>query len=140
METSILKTTKKILGLADTYTAFDLDIIVHINAALSTLNQLGVGPDGGLSIEDASAVWDDLYIPDNQLNMVKTYIYLKARMLFDPPGTSFVINALEQQLREYEYRISEFRELLIPVKVTHEHINYLDGEITTTTTEDVITW
>lgn len=110
MENSILNSTKKILGVAATYTAFDLDIITHINSSFSVLNQLGVGPVDGFSIESEEAIWDDLELPLNQLSMVRTYIFLKTRMLFDPPTTSFLIEATEKQIQEHEWRLSTFRE------------------------------
>lgn len=110
MESRILTSTKKILGVGANYTAFDLDIITHINDVFSSLNQLGIGPLGGFAIEDDSAVWEDLELPLNQLNMVKTYVFLKVRMLFDPPTTSFLIDAMNNQIREHEWRLSIFRE------------------------------
>lgn len=110
MEQSILTSTKKILGVQEYYTSFDLDIITHINAALSTVNQLGVGPAEGFAIEDDQAKWDDLGIPQNQLNMVRSYIFLKVRMLFDPPSTSFHIEAMNKQAEEYEWRLGVFRD------------------------------
>ena len=90
MEESILKSTKKILGLADDYTAFDLDVITHINAAFSILNQLGVGQVEGFMILDDVAVWQDFLVPMNQLNLVKTYVYLKVRTLFQRLHTSLM--------------------------------------------------
>lgn len=114
MEESILKSTKKILGLDAAYTAFDLDVITHINAAFSILDQLGVGPLGGFSIEDDSTGWSEYVAPPNQLHLIKTYVYLKVRLLFDPPSTSFLINAYEEQLKEYEWRLNVMREVLIP--------------------------
>lgn len=111
METSILTGTKKILGLAEDYTAFDHDVITHINTAFSTLTQLGVGPAEGFMIEDETAVWTDFIIDDDlQYNSVKTYVYLRVRMLFDPPGTSFVITALNEQIKELEWRLNIHRE------------------------------
>jgi hypothetical protein len=111
METSILIGTKKILGLAEDYTAFDHDVITHINTAFSTLTQLGVGPAAGFMIEDETAVWTD-FITDSDLqyNSVKTYVYLRVRMLFDPPSTSFVIAALNEQIKELEWRLNVHRE------------------------------
>ena len=114
MEESILTSTKKILGLDEAYTAFDLDVITHINAAFSILSQLGVGPEGGFYIEDASDVWADFIVPPDQLHLVKTYIYLKVRSLFDPPTTSFLIEATEKQIKEYEWRLNIFREYALP--------------------------
>lgn len=113
MEQSILTSTKKILQLADDYTAFDLDVITHINSAFSSLQQLGVGPPGGFSIEDDQAEWADLDLPLIQLSMVKTYIYLKVRALFDPPTTSFLLEATQKQIEELEFRLNIAREELI---------------------------
>jgi hypothetical protein len=115
VESSILNSTKKILGLSSDYTVFDLDIITHINSAFSVLCQLGVGPVDGFFIEDEEDVWEDFLIPSNQLNLVRTYIFLKTRMLFDPPGTSYLIEAMNNQIKEYEWRLNIYREILIPV-------------------------
>jgi hypothetical protein len=111
MEDSILISTKKILGLAADYTAFDLDVITHINAAFSTLHQLGVGPETGLAIEDETTTWSDFF-EDNgaPFNAVKTYIYLRARLLFDPPTTSYAQEALQRQVQELEWRLNVMRE------------------------------
>lgn len=113
MEPSILISTKKILGVSADYTAFDLDILTHINSAFANLDQLGVGPAGGFSIEDDTAVWQALNLPSNQLNMVRTYIYLKTRMLFDPPTTSYMIEAMNKQIAEFEWRLGVFRDEVI---------------------------
>jgi hypothetical protein len=110
METSILNSIKKILGIAEDYTAFDEDIITHINTAFSTLTQLGVGPREGFMIEDEGAVWTDFIDDRIQFNSVKTYVYLRVRMLFDPPSTSYLITAMENQIRELEWRLNTFRE------------------------------
>jgi hypothetical protein len=110
MENSILISTKKVLGIAQDYTVFDLDIITHINAAFSVLNQLGVGPIEGFFIQDETATWDDFIVPPNQLHLVKTYVILKVRMLFDPPATGYLVGAMENQLKEYEWRLNVFRE------------------------------
>jgi hypothetical protein len=117
---SILNGTKKILGLDSDYLAFDFDIITHINAAFSTLNQLGVGPEDGFFIEDSTANWEDFVVPANQLNLVKTYVYLKVRFLFDPPTTSFLLEAMSNQIKEYEWRLNLFREVLVPAFVPPE--------------------
>lgn len=110
MELSILISTKKILGIAEDYTVFDLDIITHINTVFSTLTQLGVGPNSGFMIEDASAEWSDFFIDDLQYNSVKSYVFLRVRLLFDPPTTSFAISAFENQIKELEWRMSSHRE------------------------------
>lgn len=110
MESSILISTKKILGIDAQYTAFDLDIITFINLAFSSLNQLGLGPVEGFYIEDETSNWEDFDVPSNQINAVKTYVYLKVRLMFDPPSTSFAIEALNNQIREHEWRLNVFRE------------------------------
>lgn len=112
METSILVSTKKILGLDADYEAFDLDVITHINTVFATLNQLGVGPDAGFAIEDSSAQWGDFVITDNipMQNAIKTFMYLSVRMIFDPPATSFALEALQHQIDQLAFRISVMRE------------------------------
>lgn len=117
MRPSILTTTKNILGIVENYTVFDLQVLTHINSSFSVLEQLGVGPIGGFFIEDAEAAWDDLGLPSNQLNLVKTYVYLSVRLLFDPPSTSFHLSAAQAQLAEYTWRLNAMREDLIPVPV-----------------------
>lgn len=113
METSILESTKKILGLDEEYSAFDHDIITHINSAFSILLQLGVGPSEGFEITGAEEVWDSFVVPAEQKSLVKSYLYLRVRMLFDPPATSFGIAAMERQLADYEYRLNYYREDLV---------------------------
>lgn len=106
---SILTSTKKNCGLAEDYTVFDPDIIMFINSAFSTLHQLGLGPDEGYSIEDASAEWSDFF-DDDRLNSIKNYVYLKTKILFDPPATSYVLTALQEQIKELEWRLNVVRE------------------------------
>ena len=125
MSDSILVTTKKILGLDVSYTAFDIDIILHINSVFGTLNQLGIGPENGFIIEDNTSMWSDFLESDLKLNAVKTYTYLKVRLLFDPPATSFHITAMENQIRELEWRLNVYRENRDWVEPVSESI--LDG-------------
>jgi hypothetical protein len=107
---SILTSVKKNLGIDESYTFFDDDILLYINGVFSTLNQLGIGPDDGFAIEDDTATWDT-YLADNlKLSSVKTYMYLKVRLLFDPPTTSFAIEALNRQAQELEWRLNVVRE------------------------------
>jgi hypothetical protein len=110
MDASILASTKKILGIPDDYTVFDTDIITHINTVFSTLTQLGVGPPEGYMIEDDAAVWSDYIIDDMQFNSVRSYMYLRVRLLFDPPTTSYLIGAFDQQIKELEWRLNVHRE------------------------------
>lgn len=105
MNGSILNTIKKMLGLAEDYTAFDQDIIVLINGAIMTLRQLGVGPQTGFSVSDAEVTWADYLGSDEALlASVKPYIYLKTKVVFDPPTSSFVLDAMQKQIDEYEWR------------------------------------
>lgn len=110
MGQSILESTKKALGLDKDYTAFDVDIIMHINSVFATLTQLGVGPAEGFMIEDASPEWEAYLGDDPRLNSARSYVYLKVRLLFDPPATSFAIAAMEKQAEEFEWRLNVTRE------------------------------
>lgn len=106
MTDSILNSTKINLGINEDDDSFDLEIMTHINSVMLTLDQIGVGPVGGFLIEDAEAEWWDLLGEDPRLNAVKTLVWAKVKMLFDVPGTSFHINALQEQIREMEYRLT----------------------------------
>lgn len=107
---SILTDTKKILGIAEDYTAFDQDLIIHINGVFSTLTQLGVGSATGFEITDKTAQWVDFLAGDSRFNSVKSYMYLRVRLIFDPPATSFVIASMEKQIQELEWRLNVQRE------------------------------
>jgi hypothetical protein len=107
---SILDSIKKLLGLDSTYTPFDTDVIIHINTAFFVLWQLGIGPTDSFSIEDNTATWSAFVGTDLNLNAVKSYIFIRVKMLFDPPTTSFVIDAYNAQLKEYEWRLNVKRE------------------------------
>lgn len=110
MSDSILTSTKKILGIEEEYTAFDPDVVTHVNSIFSVLQQLGLGPEEGFMIEDKSSVWSDFLGDDIRLNSVKTYIYLRVRLLFDPPMTSYLIKSLSDQAKELEWRLNVKRE------------------------------
>lgn len=110
MSDSILTSTKKALGIDAAYTAFDEDIIMHINSSFSTLNQLGIGPIDGFAIVDAIATWDTFLNGNKKFNSVKTYVYLNVRMIFDPPTTSYFLTALQEQIKESVWRLSVLRE------------------------------
>jgi hypothetical protein len=107
---SILTSTKKVLGITEDYDAFDVDILMHINSAFATLHQLGVGSQTPFEVEDAEATWDTFLGGDKRLNSVKTYVYLKVRLVFDTPGTSYLIQAAERQIQELEWRLNVARE------------------------------
>jgi hypothetical protein len=110
MEESILKSVKKVLGIDADYIAFDLDILIHINTAFAVLNQLGIGPEAGFMIEDDTAVWATFYGTDSRYNAIRTYVYLKVRIMFDPPQTAYLVEALNSQIKELEWRINAYRE------------------------------
>ena len=110
MEESILTSIKKLLGIAEEYTHFDAHIIMHINSVLMVLNQLGVGPEEGFYIEDASAYWEDFLSDPTQLQATKTYIYQKVCLIFDPPTSSAVIEAMKESIREFEWRLNHAAE------------------------------
>ena len=107
---SILNDTKKVLGYDPSYTVFDQDIILFINSALATLNQLGVGPAGGYAIEDATPTWEALIGTDMRQNSVKSYVYFSVRMAHDPPTTSYLITAMKEQKTELESRLMMLRD------------------------------
>ena len=106
---SILDTTKKLLGFESDYTAFDLDIITHINTVFFTLTQLGVGPSQGFFITDKESTWEEFTGLDN-LNAVKSYMGLRVRLLFDPPTSSFAMESFKKQAEELEWRLHVFME------------------------------
>lgn len=103
---SILTSVKKMLGIAEEYTHFDPEIIMHINSVFMILNQLGVGPSEGFSIEDSSALWTDFVPNIIRIESVKTYVFLKVKLLFDPPQNSTVLSSYEKQIAEFESRIN----------------------------------
>lgn len=114
MEQSILISTKKLLHVASDDDSFDLDIMTHINSAFSTLHDLGIGPLMGFVIEDETAKWDDIFDNPEEhkvtLSWIRTYVFLKGRLLFDPPTTSFLLDAVNKQIQELEWRINAKRE------------------------------
>lgn len=108
---SILTSIKKLLGMDADYTAFDTDVIIHINTALAILCQLGVGPDKGFRIHDDSATWQDFVGEDTRLDDVKDYVYLKVKLLFDPPSSSAAIQSTESLISEIEWRLNVTAEM-----------------------------
>jgi hypothetical protein len=130
---SILTETKKVLGIAEEVTVFDIDIRMHINSALGTLNQLGIGPEGGFEVIDATQVWSDLLTTDLKLSPVKSYVHLRVKMLFDPPANSWTNTAMKEQIEQLEWRLNEVREDSIPIPdppLPDEELQYwLDGGV-----------
>lgn len=104
--TSILTTIKKLLGIESDYTHFDSDIIIYINSVLMSLNQIGIGPDAGYAITSDTETWSNYLGASTNLEAVKSYIYLKVRLVFDPPSSDSVIKAIERQIQELEWRLN----------------------------------
>lgn len=102
---SILEDVKHMLGLLPEDTAFDLDVIIKVNTAISDLTQLGVGPVQGYQITGPENQWNE-FADDPRMNAVKSYIFLKAKLMFDPPQSGFATQAIERQLTEMQYRIN----------------------------------
>lgn len=103
---SILTSIKKLLGIAEEYSHFDQDIIMHINSVFSVLTQLGVGPANGFSITDKDATWNDFIKDDPRLEMIKSYMHQKVKLLFDPPLSSAVMESANRILSELGWRIN----------------------------------
>lgn len=106
MSDSILVSIKKLLGITEEYDYFDADVIMHINMAFMVLYQLGVGPKTPFSIEDASATWSDFMGDSTDLAGVKTYVFLKVKLVFDPPQSSAAMEAIKQNIAELEWRLN----------------------------------
>lgn len=117
MTESILDSTKKQLGLGADYDVFDQDIVMHINSVFLNLQQLGIGPVEGFMIEDADATWDSFLGEQILLNAVKSYIYLKVKLIFDPPSASFHIASIEKQISELEWRLLLVRDELLSTQL-----------------------
>ena len=107
---SILTSIKKLLGIAEDYEHFDQDIIMHINTVLAILTQLGVGPATGFSIADKSTKWNEFISNKLYYEPVKTYVYLKVKLLFDPPQSSIVLEATNRMVSELEFRLNAAAE------------------------------
>jgi len=108
MVDSILNTIKQMLGISSSDTAFDVDIITTINSVFMTLNQLGVGPETVYFLNDSNAIWTDFVTDPTdpaKFSAIKTYIFLKTRLTFDPPSSSYVLTAFEKQIQELEFRL-----------------------------------
>ena len=103
---SILTSIKKLLGIAESYEQFDQDIIIHINTVFTILNQMGVGPKKVFSITDKHETWNKFTENFDEIQSVKTYVYLRTRMIFDPPTSSLVSEAINRNIAELEWRLN----------------------------------
>lgn len=103
---SILVSIKKMLGIGEDDTNFDQDVMIDINTAIMFLNQLGIGPENGFSITGSTEKWSDLLGDRLDLDAVKTYVYLKVRLMFDPPSSAFVLESIDRQITQLEWRLN----------------------------------
>lgn len=101
---TILSDVKKQIGIVPEYKAFDEQLLMDIDAAFATLHQLGVGPENGFTVSEDTK-WSD-YVTTNRLNFIKSYVFMKVKVMFDPPSSSFALDALNKQIAEYEWRIT----------------------------------
>ena len=106
MDGSILNTVKRHLNIDPSYNVFDETVLMHINTALATLTQLGVGPAEGFAVEDATATWSDFLGDDLVLRSASSYVSLCCRMAFDPPSTGFHVTAMKEQIAQLEWRLN----------------------------------
>lgn len=111
---SILDSVKHVLGISSDYTDFDIDVIMHINTSFMVLNQLGVGPSDPFVITDNTKLWTDFSSDINKIQAVQTYIQLNVRLIFDPPATSFTIDAYEKVIAEMVFRLNVMGEEINP--------------------------
>lgn len=110
MSNSILISIKKLLGISSDYTAFDTDIIININSTFMILHQLGIGPEEAFKITGEKERWDDFIEDEDNLEAIKSYIYLKVKVIFDPPLNSSVLEANKQMISELEWRLNVQKE------------------------------
>lgn len=109
---SILNSIKHLLDIPAEYDVFDQAVTIHINSIFGTLTQLGVGPKEGFSINGATEVWSDYLNDQNQINGVKSYIWAKVQLMFDPPSNAFLVSSLETIAKEFEFRLNVAAEEL----------------------------
>lgn len=109
LDDSILETIREVIGGDADSESFDVDLILHINTVFNYLHQLGIGPDEGFSIVDGSETWGD-FIDEERFNMCKDYVFMRTKLIFDPPTSSYHTSALKEEMRELEWRLTEERE------------------------------
>lgn len=121
-EESILDTIKIALGVGPDDTAFDTEIMLHLNSAFSTLRQIGAAPELGFYIKDKEATWLDFYGPANPLQEIKTYLVLRVKLLFDPPTTGYYMEAVKEQIKELEWRLNSEQWVFNPSVYIREEV------------------
>lgn len=116
VNSSILLSVKKMLGPSADYDVFDPELIIYINSVFGTLHQLGVGPEEKFVITGDSELWSDFTTEGEEIEEVKSYIYLRVRLLFDPPSSSFVLSSFKEQIKELEWRLQcKAEEIIDPL-------------------------
>ena len=117
VNSSILLAVKKMLGPSADYDIFDPELIIYINSVFGTLHQLGVGPEEKFVITGDSELWSDFTTEGEEIEEVKSYMYLRVRLLFDPPSSSFVLSSFKEQLKELEWRLQcKAEEIIDPLR------------------------
>lgn len=116
VNSSILLSVKKMLGPSADYDVFDPELIIYINSVFGTLHQLGVGPEEKFAITGDSELWSDFTTEGEEIEEVKSYMYLRVRLLFDPPSSSFVLSSFKEQIKELEWRLQcKAEEIIDPL-------------------------
>lgn len=116
VNSSILLSVKKMLGPSADYDVFDPELIIYINSVFGTLHQLGVGPEEKFVITGDSELWSDFTTEGEEIEEVKSYMYLRVRLLFDPPSSSFVLSSFKEQIKELEWRLQcKAEEIINPL-------------------------
>ena len=111
MEGPILSSVKELLGISYEDESFDFEILMHINATLAVLFQMGVEEAGDTPVIDITTTWRELFGDRTDLEMVKTYIYFKVKSMFDPPTNSAGLESLNRVMKEFEWRINNLQTI-----------------------------
>jgi hypothetical protein len=112
---SILTAVKQMLGLPEDYTAFDETIVMHINSVFLSLSQMGVGPAEGFTISDKEAKWDEIEVEPILIGYLKTYMFMKVKLVFDPPNSSYLLEAIDRQILQMEWRMTNHADSKVPL-------------------------
>ena len=116
MTDSIFLTIKQMIGGFESYTyesadAFDLDLLIHINTALSILCQIGVGPEDGFSITGSEETWEDFVSNRPDMAMIKSYVYMQVRLYFDTSDLNTgLVQSMKDSIKELEWRLKAAAE------------------------------
>lgn len=120
---SILGSIKQMLGISQDETNFDSELMLHINGALMIINQLGVGPSTGFIVLGKTQTWSEFLADRKDLELVKTAVYLRVRLMFDPPQNSFLVSSIQKQIEEFDWRITATAAPVVEV-VTVDYDDY----------------